>query len=145
MEIKQSFCPSLFPGFPGIISPWSILPLDQNILKHPVMQSLLPVFNPALVPSKLLLIYKNLVIKIENTIGNTSCIDSLEQAIQLTLFFLRSQKDFQYLKDTFYTSLFKRTSLGFTLKEKLISYLKITIYIDPLNSSTYHWSIQRQF
>ena len=116
MEIDQPFSPSL----PRNHIPWAILPLDQNSSRSIRLCSCFSwSSNPALVPSELLLIYKYLVIKTYNMIGNTSCIDSSEQAIQLTLFFLRFQKDFQYLKDTFYTPLFKRTSLGFTLKEKL--------------------------
>ena len=62
-----------FPGFPGIISPWSILPLDQNIPEASGYAIASPGLQPcALVPSELLLIYKYLVINTYNMIGNTS-------------------------------------------------------------------------
>ena len=71
-------------------------------------------------------------------------MDSLEQVIQLIPFCIRCPKEFS-VPERYFTIILGSGETLWTcsFKEKLSSYLKITIYKDPLNSSTYHWSIQR--
>ena len=118
MEIEQPFCPSL----PRHHNPWSILYTGPKYSRSTRLRSCfsrsstLLQFHP-----NSSLIYKYLVIKTYNMIGNTSCIDLLEQVIQiviqLTLFLLRSQKEISVSERYFLHSSSQESFLDFSFKE----------------------------
>ena len=81
MEIEQSFCPSLSQASqvsypPGQSFHWIFFFFFPKASGYATTSPGLQ--HRALVPSELLLIYKYLVIKTYNMIGNTSCVDSSE-------------------------------------------------------------------